>query len=374
MGEEIQTQPEPFDFTRHEQRAVSEYLRVVGYYEQLANATKRIAEEALKRRSIRVHSIEARAKDPKSFGKKASKPSQQDPNRPMYSDPLQQITDLAAIRIITFFPRTIEAIDSMLKSEFSVIEQFDKGEALIEEERFGYKSVHYLVAFSDARIALPEYQQFNKAKTEVQLRTILQHTWAEIEHDIQYKSSAAIPRDIRRRFMALAGLLEIADREFQAIQDADRDLNQRAERSIEAGQLDAVEITPIALKSYLDRRLGSDGRMSDFSYDWYVRLLLRLGFTSLAQIDQCISPYDSDRLSRLASGTRQGQLSRFEFMLLAGLGEKFLERHLYSQERWFVDSITSRLERFRKGAIPIGTYDPQAQPMNPAVVPLTKEG
>lgn len=207
----------------------------------------------------------------------------------------------------------------------------------------------------------------------VQLRTILQHTWAEIEHDIQYKSSAAIPRDIRRRFMALAGLLEIADREFQAIQDADRDLNQRAERSIEAGQLDAVEITPIALKSYLDRRLGSDGRMSDFSYDWYVRLLLRLGFTSLAQIDQCISPYDNDRLSRLASGTRQGQLSRFEFMLLAGLGDKFLERHLYSQERWFVDSITGRLERFRKGAIPIGTYDPQAQPMTPAVVP-SKEG
>lgn len=116
----------------------------------------------------------------------------------MYSDPLQQITDLAAIRIITFFPRTIEAIGSMLKSEFSVIEQFDIGEALIEEERFGYKSVHYLVAFSDARIALPEYQQFDKAKTEVQLRTISQNTWAEIEHDIQYKSSAAIPRDIRR--------------------------------------------------------------------------------------------------------------------------------------------------------------------------------
>jgi len=367
MEHQVQAQPEPFDFTRHEQVAVAEYLRVVGYYELLANSTKRIAEEALKRRGIQVHSVEARAKDPKSFGRKASKPSQQDPNRPMYPDPLHQITDLAAIRIITFFPRTIEEIDRMLKAEFSVIEQFDKGEALIEEERFGYKSVHYLVAFSDARIALPEYEQFSKAKTEVQLRTILQHTWAEIEHDIQYKSSAAIPRDIRRRFMALAGLLEIADREFQAIQDADRDLNQRAERLIEVGQLDKVEITPIALKSYLDRRLGSDGRMSDFSYDWYVRLLLTLGFKSLAQVDECIRSYDDDRLSRLASGTRQGQLSRFEYMLLSGLGEKFIERHLYRDQSWFIGSIMSRLETFKEGGIPTGTYDPQSQPVIPAV-------
>lgn len=369
METQVQAQPEPFDFTRHGQAAVAEYLRVVGYYEQLANATKRIAEEALKRRNIQVQSIEARAKNPESFGRKASKPSTHDPNRPMYFEPLRQITDLAAIRIITFFPRTIEEIDRMLKEEFSVIEQFDKGEALIEEEKFGYKSVHYLVAFSSARNALPEYEQFSKAKTEVQVRTILQHTWAEIEHDIQYKSSAVIPRDIRRRFMALAGLLEIADREFQAIQDADRDLNQRAERLINTDQLDKVEITPTALKSYLDRRLGSDGRMSDFSYDWYVRLLLKLGFRSLAQVDECIRLYSDDRLCRLASRGRQGQLTRFEYMLLAGLGEKFIERHFYAAEGWFGPGARSRLEAFIKGGISTGTYVPCPQPTVPDVAP-----
>lgn len=47
----------------------------------------------------------------------------------------------------------------------------------------------------------------------------MQHAWAEIEHDLGYKSKAAVPQDVRRRFSRLAGLLEIADVEFQAIHD-----------------------------------------------------------------------------------------------------------------------------------------------------------
>lgn len=349
-----------FDFARHEQTSVTDYLKVHGFFRELASAAQRITDEALKRRHIQVHSIEARAKDPTSLGKKSAKPSKHDPNQPMYPLPLKEITDLAAIRIITFFPRTIEQIDSMLKEEFTVIEQADKGETLLEEERFGYKSVHYLVNLSAARVALPEYERFRNTIVEVQVRTILQHAWAEIEHDIQYKSSASIPRDIRRRFMSLAGLLEIADREFQAIQDADRDLAQRAQGLIDAGQLEKVEVTPAALKSYLDKRIGPDGRMSDFSYDWSVRLLRKLGFSTLAQIDQCIKPYNDDRLSRIAFGNRQGQLSRFEYMLLAGLGEKYIERHLYAGEDWFGPGSKSRLEEFSKQGIQVGIYDPMA--------------
>jgi len=359
------TQPNPdqaaeFDFARHEQTAVSEFLRVVTFYADLATATKRIADEILKRRDIRVHSIEARAKDPSSFGRKAAKPSKHDPNRPMYPNPIEQITDKAAIRIITFFPRTIEEINDVLHAEFSVIEHFDKGESLIEEEKFGYQSVHYLVTLDPVRTSLPEYERFDGAKVEVQVRTILQHAWAEIEHDIQYKSSATIPKDVKRRFMSLAGLLEIADREFQAIQDADRDLTQRAETLISAGQFTSVEITSSALKAYLDRKLGPDGRMKDFSYDWTARLLLRLGFSSLDQVNECISPYDDAELSRLIDGWRQGQLSRFEYMLLAGMGEQFIARHPWHAEPWFLPRRQSILKKLADNGIRTGWYDPVA--------------
>lgn len=356
--EQTENTPEEFDFDRHEQEAVAAYLRVYGFFGDLASAAKRIAEEALKRRHIRFHSIEARAKEPTSFGRKAAKPSKGDPSRPMYLNPLEQITDKAAIRVIAFFPRTIDEIDKMLREEFSIIERLDKGESLVEEERFGYQSVHYLVALSDARSLLPEYERYRGVEIEVQVRTILQHAWAEIEHDIQYKSSVVIPRDIKRRFMSLAGLLELADREFQAIQDADRDLEAKAQTAISAGQLTAVEITPSSLKAYLDKRLGPDGRMKEFSYNWTAGLLRRLRFTSLDQIDEAIRIYDDDKLSRISDGTRQGQLSRFELMLLAAMGEKFIQAHPWGGEDWFASRRSKILEKFREKGISVGTFDP----------------
>ena len=282
-----------------------------------------------------MHSVQERAKDPESFGRKASKPAKDDPSKPMYPHPLVQITDLAAVRIIAYFPRTLEEIDATISQEFQVVEKFDKAENLIESEIFGYQSIHYLVKISDARCALSEYSRYRGKLIEVQARTILQHAWAEIEHDIQYKSSATIPRDIKRRFMALAGLLELADREFQAIQDADRDLTQQVASKITRGELEDIEITSASLRSYLDRKLGSDGRVSDFSFDCTARTLMRIGFTSLQQINLCIGDYNDDQLSRIIDGNRQGQLTRFECMILAGMGANFLERHPWANEPWF---------------------------------------
>src|SRR6266487_3733923 len=60
-----------FDFRAHEQAAVTAYLKRYGFYEDLASIVKRILEEALKRKGIKVYSVQARAKDPTSFGKKA---------------------------------------------------------------------------------------------------------------------------------------------------------------------------------------------------------------------------------------------------------------------------------------------------------------
>ena len=267
-----------FDFAAHAQAAVNEYLKVHPFWSDVAAAVGRVIDQALKSRDIQVHSVQFRAKEAASFGHKASKPSDDDPNRPKYPDPLQDITDLSGTRVITYFPRTVKAIDQMLREEFDILEVIDKSRDLVEEERFGYQSIHYLVRLSRPRSALPEYRRFSEAITEVQVRTILQHAWAEIEHDIQYKSSAAIPREIRRRFMALARTPELADREFQSIQDEDAARDQEAKTLVEENKLENVEITPAALKLYLDRKLGADGRMSDFSYDWTVRLLKRLGF------------------------------------------------------------------------------------------------
>ncbi|MGO9242184.1 MAG: GTP pyrophosphokinase family protein [Bryobacteraceae bacterium] len=348
----------PFDFQQHESTAVVKYLGVRGFYDAFALVVRRIIEEALNERKIKVQTVQARAKDAASFGKKAAQPSEDDPSRPKYHDPLKEITDMAGVRVITYFPGTVGDVDTLLQHEFEVREKANKGASLIEKDQFGYQSIHYLVSLSDQRAGLPEYQRFKGAVAEVQVRTILQHAWAEIEHDIQYKSSSVIPVEIRRRFMALAGLFEIADREFQAIQDADTRLTTEARSNVEAGELGKVEITPDALKAFLDRRLGPDGRMSEFSYDWTARMLRKLGFRTLQQVETCIRDYDHDDLSRLVAGSRQGQTTRFEYMLLAGMGENWLRSHPFAVEPWWAPRQQERLEKMRARGVKTRSYNP----------------
>jgi ppGpp synthetase/RelA/SpoT-type nucleotidyltranferase len=317
-----------------------------------------ILRETLSHRKIKVASIEARAKALDSLGRKASMADENDPARPKYKEPLSEVTDLSGVRVITFFPKTVVSVDEVLRDELEVIERSDKGALLRQEEKFGYQSVHYLVKLKKNRTELPEYVRFRGLVAEVQVRTVLQHAWAEIEHDIQYRSAETIPTTIRRRFMTLAGLLEIADREFQAIQNADDQFRADARKSVQLGKLGEVEVSPDALKAYLDQKLGPDGRMSDWNYEWNARLLLRLGFKNLQQVDDCIKGYDDDRVSRTIWGSRQGQLSRFEGLLLAGMGDQFIRNHQWSKEEWFVRNKEYQLQRLVQAGIKVGGYEP----------------
>ena len=356
---EHEEEKEQFNFEEHRRNAVEEYLRVRPRYEDFVRAVREILVQAFRARDIMVNLVEARAKEPESFGTKVSTPSENDPRAPKYRRPLQDITDLAGVRIITFFPRTVVSVGACIREEFEVLEHMDLSRTLIQEERFGYQSEHYLVRLSSKRTELPEYNPHFGLVAEVQVRTILQHAWAEIEHDIQYKSSITIPNTIRRRFMALAGVLEIADREFQAIQDEDKLLKQQARTSVEEGVLDQVEITADALQSYLDRRVGPDARVSDFSYEYMARVLRRLGFTTIEQVDACVEGYDDDHLSGIIWRYRQGPLTRFEDMLLAGMGPIFVERR--TEDAGWRDHLRNLLARYEEHGILIRDYDPQAQ-------------
>jgi putative GTP pyrophosphokinase len=345
----------------HARKAASEYLVRQNFYSNPANVVSRIIDECLLSRSVKVHSVQHRAKEPASFQKKAAIPSEADPNIPKYLEPLHDMTDLAGVRIITYFLKTQLTIDQMIFDEFEVVEKSNKGQNLLETGKFGYQSIHYLVRLKGERARLAEYKLYSGALVEVQVRTILQHAWAEIEHDIQYKSSHAIPTEIRRRFMALAGMFEIADREFQAIQTADQELEGQATQSVQRGELSGVEITPNSLKLFLDQKLGSDGRISEWSYNWTAKTLKQLGFMDLKEVEAAIAPYNDNRLSMIADGARQGQTTRFEYQILVALGELFFERHPW-KEPWFTNRLHKVLDKFKEAGIPIQTYDPKAEP------------
>src|ERR1700733_499500 len=107
---DIDNEKPPFDFEAHRQRAVEQYSRKIDLYDEFAEAAKNILAIATRNQGSRISEIQFRTKDVKSFGTKAVTPSEQNPAEPKYKNPLSDITDLSGIRVITFFPRTVEEV------------------------------------------------------------------------------------------------------------------------------------------------------------------------------------------------------------------------------------------------------------------------
>jgi ppGpp synthetase/RelA/SpoT-type nucleotidyltranferase len=199
-----------FDFAAHRRDAVDRYAEVRELYEECAQAVRSVLKTALEVEEIGVQSIEARGKSVESFGDKSVR-SADDANRPKYPDPVDDITDLAGVRVIVFLPDRIDEVGALVEREFDVRERTEVSPGT------GYRGVHYLVTFSAKRNGLPEYRRFANRVTEIQVRTVLQHAWSEVEHGIAYKPKAPISDAIRRQLQELAGALSVADRGLQSV-------------------------------------------------------------------------------------------------------------------------------------------------------------
>jgi putative GTP pyrophosphokinase len=162
--------------------------------------------DLLKAKSINYHQISSRLKSRESLEKKVYR-------KEGYAD-LQDITDIVGCRIIAYFEDEVDKIASIIEKEFEVDIENSIDKRKVEFDRFGYLSLHFVAKLSKGRLKLTEYKRFSSLKFEVQIRSILQHSWAEIEHDIGYKGKFSIPDIAKRRFSRIAALLETADLEF----------------------------------------------------------------------------------------------------------------------------------------------------------------
>lgn len=134
-----------------------------------------------------------------------------------YKD-INEITDVVACRIITLFENDVDRIYECVKDNFEIVEYNDKRKKNYEDRiDFGYNSLHLLVKFNNERCQFIEYANYKDIVFELQIRTTLQHSWAEIEHGLGYKSQYEIPKDIRRRLTRLSASLELLDEEFVKI-------------------------------------------------------------------------------------------------------------------------------------------------------------
>ncbi|RSJ75259.1 GTP pyrophosphokinase [Streptococcus cristatus] len=177
-----------------------------GSYEDCLNYVENTVKNIIKSQSINVHEIIGRVKTVESLEGKVK--------RKNYSN-LAEITDLCGIRIITYFSDDVDKIAELISQEFEVdVENTIDKRKSEDPTKFGYVSLHYVVGLKAENTSPTLYGRFKNIKLEIQIRTVMQHAWAEIEHDLGYKSKEDIPDQYRRQFSRLAGLIELADDNF----------------------------------------------------------------------------------------------------------------------------------------------------------------
>ncbi len=264
--------------------AVESYSKNRAIYEALASRVESIIREILESKGINYHSISSRAKPIDSYEQKASKQK--------YKDPRSEIKDMAGIRIITYTDSDAKKISKIIKETFEVFPEhiIDKTEEL-GIDRVGYRSIHCVGTLGKERLKLPENKIFEDRYFEIQIRTILQHAWAEFEHDRNYKFRGVLPKDIRRRLSIVAGRLESIDREFDNISKAIDIYTTAISKRTELGDL-SEPINSTSLKAYMNRKfkpLIDQGITLDLvDDDLIIEELLDMEITTLKELENVI--------------------------------------------------------------------------------------
>lgn len=221
------------------------YERKRKLFEDYTFKLKNLIKELLEKKGLDFDKIEYRTKTVESFIEKIRRKDKD------YTNPLNEITDLVGIRIITYYQEVIDEIGEIINSEFEVDweNSVDKAQTL-DPDRFGYLSVSFIVSLSPSRGGLSEWEDFKDIKAEIQVRTVLQHAWAVIDHKIRYKKAREVPRGLRRRLFRLSALLEIADDEFSILRKLTEETEEYYLQEIEKGKLN-IELNLSSLLKYL---------------------------------------------------------------------------------------------------------------------------
>jgi GTP pyrophosphokinase len=191
------------------------YTELADSYDKLLFELQRRIRTALAARELQA-TIKHRVKSFKSYYEKLRRIVRETGQR----SGTVLVTDVVALRIVFPFLEDVSAAEKVLRELFEISELDRKG-AEFSVREFGYESIHCLL-----RVPQDLCESFHIGgpfDCEVQLRTILQDAWAEVEHEIVYKSEfTPLDESVQRKLAALNANLSLSDITFQEIRNYQR--------------------------------------------------------------------------------------------------------------------------------------------------------
>ena len=196
-------------------KLLSQYQKLAKKYEKILYILTKKVEHILTGAGCNAQ-VKARIKSFDAFYRKLLERCQNQ----VIEKPFETITDIIGMRIVVPFLEDLERVEQLMINHFEIIETEYKSRELTIRE-FGYDSIHLQILLSDDVMA--KSKAHDRMKVEVQLRTILQDAWAEVEHELIYKTSIDKVEDtIRRKMIAVNATLSLGDTIFQEIRDYQR--------------------------------------------------------------------------------------------------------------------------------------------------------
>ena len=287
----------------HAQELLEQYESLLPVYGQMEQVIPDKLKEFFDEAGIIVAALEHRTKTKESLAGKLKLKGGK------YRD-IYDITDLVGLRVITFYIDDVDKVASIVERLFDVDweNSIDKRKAH-EIDSFGYLSLHYICRIPESSYKDPKHPELNKIRFEVQMRTVLQHAWANMNHDTGYKSGVEIPKVYLRNLSRLAGMLELVDDEFSRIRRELSDYRRNVQKLVASGNLDEVLLDGDSFKSYLQigpfdalsKRIASinQAEIQPVDLSNFLALFKAMGFKTLGDIAKLVKDF-SDAAYQIA--------------------------------------------------------------------------
>lgn len=175
------------------QNILAEYKNNHNLYNDFSYVMYNLLEDMLKKDKYKYH-INNRLKDIISLSEKIKRKK----GTGIQYKHIQDIQDIVGIRIVFYTEIDRKRFISSMRKDFGNAMEIEKAKG-----PYGYSSVHIIASLGNKRSKLMEYERFKELKCEIQLTLILNHAWAELEHDILYKTGGVISQIDPKRYESL---------------------------------------------------------------------------------------------------------------------------------------------------------------------------
>lgn len=330
-------------------RLGSTYFAWLNAHEDISEAFRAALHELMLDAGVNFDRVDVRVKSWPSLKAKARK--LRPDGTPMYPNPWEDIKDIIGARVTLLHSTEIPSVQRLLADQFEVLRSVDKTRETRVAGGFGYGSHHLVLRVNEESEGLEGYVG---TVFEVQLRTVLQHAWAEFEHDIRYKRTAGERLDpqVDRAFTLAAGLIELADQQFDKIAEiTSQSTELRAGQGAAAHPAEDAELAAETLPGILTMLLGARFPLSRAGdYRFLLELLRIHGIEEVGQLAELTNPADIEAISNsLAYPFVPGQVRIVDDLLLNRYGEEHIERTWDAGNRPSLrkSKLSSRLARLR---------------------------